>query len=261
MIKHEKKELEDTKELTTAKTHQIKETLKELKKSFLTEIISCTEPLIDDSQLFSKLEDLKLKIDLSMTELEVSIETISELEKTRDVYRPVSEKGALFYMDLYDLKAIDPLYQFSIESFIKLFLNAIDSAIQDEIASNRILNIINQLTNDVFEFSCISIYEKHNLLFLFQIACTIDKNTEVLLDSELIFFIQGDLNSEKTSVKNPTTWLSNKCWQDVVKLSTSFERFSNLIEHFNNNNEVWKKVNLMKKSVRLVLCFIIIINY
>lgn len=242
MVKRELKELEDQKESILAKIQRNNETLKDFKKSILIEITSCTEPLIDNMQLLSKLEDIKLKIQSSSAELNLSVETMSEINQSRVVYEPVSKKGALFYMTLYGLKAIDPLYQFSMDSFVKLFSNSIDSASKDQSASKRISNVIDRLTNDIFEFSCIGIYEKHNLLFLFRIACALEKDAGKLLDSEMIFFIRGN-DGSTNSLTNPTTWLSSKCWQDVIYLSMNFEPFSNLIEHFCSNLEVWKKVS------------------
>jgi len=243
VIKHEIKEVEDKKELIVKNMYQHKEEIETLKNLFIKEIINCAEPLIDNPHLSNKLEDIKLKIDVCSTELKLSVESMTLIDQSRDIYKSVSQKGTLFYMSLYGLKDIDPLYQFSIKSFMKLFLNSIDLAKQDQNVLNRISNIIDQLTNDVFEFSSISIYEKHNLLFLFQIACTLEKDTGHLLNSELIFFIKGNIGSENVTIKNPTTWLSNICWQNVVNLSTSFEHFSNLIEHICNNIDTWKEVN------------------
>lgn len=244
VIKQEIKELEDKKELIVKNIYQNKEALEAFKNSFIKEIINCAEPLIDNPHLLNKLEDIKLKINLCSTELKLSIESMSLVDQSRDVYKSVSQKGTLFYTSLYGLKEIDPLYQFSIQSFIKLFLNSINLAKKDQNVFNRISNIIVQLTNDVYEFSNISIYEKHNLLFLFQIACTLDKDAGYLLNSELIFFIKGKIiGSENIKKKNPTTWLSNECWQNVVNLSTNFENFSNLIEHISSNSDSWKEVS------------------
>lgn len=249
VVKHEIKELEDERESLLKKIFQNKETIKKLKKLFLTEIISCTESLIDNSELLNTLEDINLKINSSFAELESSIELLSAKDQTRGDYKSVSKRGALFYMSLNELKIIDQLYQFSIDSFFKLFLSSITSAKKSQIRLKRISNIIDQLDNNVFEFSCISIYEKHNLLFLFQIACTLDKDAGKLLNSELTFFIKGNIESEpiqkhtrKVKIENPTTWLSNKCWQNVVNLSTCFEHFYNLIEHVRCNLDDWEKV-------------------
>lgn len=243
------KELEDERESTLEKIYQNKETIKELKKLFLTRIISCTESLIDNSELLNMLEDINLKINSSFAELEISIKSLFIKDRTREDYKSVSKRGALFYMSLNELKVIDQLYQFSIDSFFKLYLNSIISAKKNQIRLNRISNIIEQLNNDVFEFSCISIYEKHYLLFLFQIACTLDKDAGKLSNSELIFFIKGSIglepiqkHTEESNNENPTTWLSNKCWQNVLNLSTYFEHFSNLIEHVRCNLDSWEKV-------------------
>ncbi|VVC32081.1 Dynein heavy chain, domain-2,Dynein heavy chain domain,Dynein heavy chain, domain-1,Dynein heavy chain, P- [Cinara cedri] len=241
LVEHELKELEDKKLSILEKIYQNKETLRELKCSLLIEIISCTTPLIDNTQLLSKIEDIKSKINSNTVELQLSFDSMSMIHNSRNVYGSISKRGALFYMILYGFKTIDPLYQFSIDLFVQLFLNSINSSQKDKIVLNRISNIIKTLTNDVFEFSCISIYEKHNLLFLFQIAYTLDKDTGKLLDSELLFFIKGNTGFKKNNIENPTTWLPNKCWQDIIYLTTNFESFSSLIDLICNNVEDWKK--------------------
>lgn len=246
VVKHELEDLEDEKESILEKIYQNNEALRDFKSSLLMEIISCTKPLIDNGQLLDKIEDIKSKINVCTEELQTSIESMSAIHRSRNIYASVSKRAALFYMIFYGLKTIDPLYTFSIDSFLQLFLNSINSSTKDQIVPNRISNIIEKLTNDVFEFSCISIYEKHSLLFLFQIAYTLDKDTGLLLDSELVFFIKGNnTDSGTNSITNPTTWLTDKCWQDVVCLTTNFENFSNLIDHICNNVEDWKKVCLL----------------
>lgn len=244
MVEHELKELEEKKESILKKIYQNKEALRDYKSSLLVEIVRCTTPMIDNIQLLSKIEDIKSKFNSKTVELQSSLESMSVIHHSRNVYSSISKKGALFYMILSGLKILDPLYQFSFDSFIKLFLNSINTSEKNETVSNRISNIIEQLTNDVFEFSYIGIYEKHTLLFLFQIAYILDKDTGTLLDSELVFFIRGNRDSGNNNIKNPMTWLSNKCWQDIIYLTMNFESFSNLIEHINNNVEDWKKVYL-----------------
>lgn len=263
VVKHEIAELEDERESLLEKIYQNKEKIKQLKNLFLVEITSCNEPLIDNPELLNTLEDINLKINSSYAELEPSIKSLSIKNQTREEYKSVSKRGALFYMSLNELKVIDQLYQFSIGSFFKLFSNSITSANKSQIRLKRISNIIDQLNNTVFEFSCISIYEKHNLLFLFQIACSLDKDAGKLLDSELTFFIKGDIGSEpiqkhteEVNIENPTTWLSNKCWQNVVNLSTSFEHFYNLIEHVRCNLDDWEKVIFRLKYKLLFLLLI-----
>lgn len=245
VVEHEAKELEDKKKLILERMYRKKKNLTLLTNSFLTEIISCTEPLIDNTQLSNKLEDIKSKINSTSTELNSSIKSLSVIDQSRGAYGCISKKGALFYMTLYRLKVINPLYQFSIDSFMKLFLNSINSAKQNQIILNRISNIIDELTKNVFEFSCINLYEKHNILFLFQIAYALDKDTGNLSDSELMFFINNDKSCKRNSIKNPTTWLSNKCWQYVVSLSKNVMLFSNLIEHICSHVEDWKNVSYL----------------
>lgn len=240
MVGRETKELKDQKDLTLATVYESKEKLNECKHSFLLEIVSCAGPLIDNPLLSDKLEDIGSRMDSSSARHGSSVESMSAIDRSRDVYRPVAKRGASFYTALFGLKAIDPFYQFSIDWFVRLFADSIESAAT---GGDRISNIIDRLTEDVFEFGRVGIYEKHNVLYLFQTACALDKDAGQLSDSELTFFVRGTAGFETRSVKNPTTWLPDKSWQEVVVLSTNFERFSNLIEHICCNVGRWEEVH------------------
>lgn len=249
MVDRELKGLNDEKKRTSEDIYGYTETLEAHKRSFLREIVGCAGPLIDNPLLSDKLDDVKSKIDWCAARLESSAGSMSVIDRSRDVYKRVAKRGASFYAALFAMKAIDPLYQFSYDSFAKLFADSIDSAAAaaarggDDTTPTRIANIIDRLTDDVLEFSCVGIYEKHVALYLFQIACALEKNAGNLTDAELTFFVKGTRKSgPERSADNPAGWLPDKSWQEVVRLSANVERFSHLIEHVRNNVERWEKV-------------------
>ena len=55
-------------------------------------------------------------------------QTEQEIDSTRSKYIPVAVRTQLLFFCTTDLSNIDPMYQYSLEWFIGIFLNAIASA-------------------------------------------------------------------------------------------------------------------------------------
>ncbi len=53
--------------------------------------------------------------------LAVAEETEAKIDAARAGYRPVSTRASLLYFVLNDLGTVDPMYQFSLDSYAALF--------------------------------------------------------------------------------------------------------------------------------------------
>lgn len=89
----------------------------------------------------------------------------------------------------------------------------------------------------------LGIFERHKLLFSFQIAVNLQISTNNVSKSEVDFFIKGNVTLEKNEdYINPVSWLSLQNWKDIVKLSKEFpDLFANLENHVKNNMDDWRK--------------------
>jgi len=54
----------------------------------------------------------------------------------------------------------------------------------------RLHNIMDTLTHNVYNYGCTGIFEKHKLLFSFEITIKLEMDTELLRQDELDFFIK-----------------------------------------------------------------------
>jgi len=52
--------------------------------------------------------------------------TAERIEKARESYRCVARRGSIIYFVIADLSLIDPMYQYSLEYFIKLFIKRLE---------------------------------------------------------------------------------------------------------------------------------------
>lgn len=59
------------------------------------------------------------------------------------------------------------MYEYSLSSYLTVFKNALETARKDNILQNRLRNIKEKLTQLVYEFTCMGIFERHKLMFSF----------------------------------------------------------------------------------------------
>jgi dynein heavy chain len=100
------------------------------------------------------------------------------------------------------------------------------------------------LTKSVYDYGCTGIFEKHKLLFSFQICTRIQQDLNNINQNQLDFFIKGNVSLERSSRGNPTDgWLTIVGWEDILKLANEFpEKFSGLPDEVETQELEWKQV-------------------
>ena len=131
--------------------------------------------LLDDPTLVDVLQVSKTTSNEVTEQLEIAEETEIQIDAARQGYRPISVRAALLYFILSDLAAVDPMYQFSLQAYVTLFLQSITnsrdkSGIVPELPL-RLREIIDFHTLQVYKTTCLGLFERHKLLLSFQM-CT-----------------------------------------------------------------------------------------
>lgn len=149
-------------------TSRNKATLKELEDTLLSELSKETDiPLVDNVPLIETLNTAKAKsIEISEA-LEVAKETNANIEISRQQYKNVAWRGSILFFSIAGLSIISEMYEYSLSSYMTVFMNALQQARGDNIVQNRIRNIKDKLTQLVYDFTCMGIFEKHKLMYSF----------------------------------------------------------------------------------------------
>lgn len=116
--------------------------------------------------------------------------TAIEIEKMRDGYRPAAKRGAILFFVLSDLSTINTMYQYSLASYLVVFKMSLKKSMPDTILAKRLRNIMDTLTHNIYNYGCTGIFEKHKLLFSFQIAIKLEQDVGNVSQEELDFFIK-----------------------------------------------------------------------
>lgn len=141
-----------------------------------------------------------------VVQMKESERTSEELNETRNLYLPVSQRACVLYFSIADLASVDPMYQFSLAwydysvnycrlscpwhhysvfpRFTSMFVTCIKTSELSDDVSARI-NALNKLfTLTSYTRVCKSLYERHRLLFSVLITSRILLAEGRLNDSE-----------------------------------------------------------------------------
>lgn len=72
-------------------------------------------------------------INTSVTQVSEAEVTEKEIDETRERYRPVAYRGAIMYFCIRDFNVVDPMYQYSLQWFTNLFVQASDASERGEL--------------------------------------------------------------------------------------------------------------------------------
>jgi dynein heavy chain, axonemal len=240
-VREERADLEHQRELLIEETSFNKTVLSTLEDSLLRELATSTGNMLDNEELITTLENTKLKANEVMEKLNLAIETSRDIETTRNGYRPAAHRGANLFFVLSDMALVNAMYQFSLTAYVIVFKKALKKALPDVFLEKRLDNILKTLTKSVYDFGCTGIFERHKLLFSFQMTTKLQQAEGKLMQKELDFFIKGSVSFEKVEKSCPAKWISEKGWDDLLQLSEEFsEYFGPIPEHLVANLSSWR---------------------
>ncbi|XP_072908128.1 dynein axonemal heavy chain 10 [Hemitrygon akajei] len=241
IVAYERKELEEQRERLIKETSENKKLLKDLEDSLLRELATSTGNMLDNVELVETLEETKTKATEVSEKLNLAEKTAVDIDKLRDGYRPAAKRGAILFFVLSEMALVNNMYQYSLSSFLEVFDLSLRKSLPDSILQKRLRNIMNALTLNVYNYGCTGLFEKHKLLFSFNMTIKLEQAEQRVPQEELEFFLKGNISLAKSKQPKPCHWLPDQGWEDIVHLAESFPQlFASLPEDLQKNKEVWK---------------------
>jgi len=171
VVKVEKPDLEQTKEELVSKQNQFMITLDGLETALLKSL-SDADPatILQNFALIEQLETTK-KTAMEIKEQQlIAKDTEIKINLLREVYRRVAAEGAMFYFLLIQLCIIDPMYQYSLESFTTFFFKAIEKTEMNEDDEIRVLDLRSVIRMTIYQWVSRGLFEKHKQIFRSQLT-------------------------------------------------------------------------------------------
>ena len=139
-----------------------------------------------------------------MTEQVRSAETtMVKIDAARESYRPCGLRSAIMYFVLNDFAAVDPMYQFSLDAYEKLFIMSIEKSSERNSQVNSIEDRIEQLndyhTLATYKYACRGLFERHKMILSLHIATKVLRTQGDLNEIEFNFFLRGGQVMDRAS--------------------------------------------------------------
>ncbi|XP_043277760.1 dynein axonemal heavy chain 2 [Venturia canescens] len=236
VVRKEKPQLEEQKDTLVLTIANGKRTLKELEDKILYLLSATSGSLLDDLDLLNTLQTSKS----TCISVEESLETTEnmeiEIDRAREAYRPCSKRAAILFFVLNDMSCIDPMYQFSLDSYINIFNVSIERSPKIADLDERIEALNEFHTYAVYKNTCRGLFEHHKLLFSFHMCIKILEDQNKINPSEYDFLLRGGIvldreNQPDNPVRN---WLPDEAWDNIIAFDklpgfhgiiSSFEQF------------------------------------
>ncbi|KAM8871594.1 dynein axonemal heavy chain 2 isoform 7-T7 [Synchiropus picturatus] len=259
VVRKERPELEEQKDSLVISISSGQRNLQQLEDQILGLLKEASGSLLDEEQLVQTLQTSKVTASEVSEQLESSLRTAKEIDSAREEYRSCARRASMLFFLLSDLSLLDPMYQFSLDAYIQVFVQSVEKSGRSQKLEERLANLISFHTYAVYRFVSRTLFQCHKLLFSFQMCVRILEASGKLNMEEYNFFLGGGQvrrsvaaeNLTKTSscgsspqvldgqVDNPCSdWLPDSSWDHICALD-KLPNFHGLVTSLELDRREW----------------------
>ena len=242
VVQKERPDLDKQKNELVVKVAQGKRTIAELEDTLLDLLANASGSLLDNIELINTLNESKTTSDQVTESLKIAEETGVAITEASSLYRPCSVRAAILYFVLYDLADVDPMYQFSLDAYVDIFLVSIGKSPKSDNLAERIEHLNDYHTLSVYKYTSRGLFEAHKLLLSLQMCIRILQSSNQVNLDEWQFFLKGGMVLDRSNQPaNPApAWISELAWDNVVELE-NVPHFKGVVQSFEGNAGAWEE--------------------
>ena len=225
VVRLERPDLEEKRSKLILQINEDKNQLKGIEDKILKLLFNSQGMILDNEVLINTLNDSKTTSGAIGVRLEQAEKTEASITEARDKYKPVAIRGSVLFFAIADLGLVDPMYQYSLKYFKKLFNLCITQAVASTNLDTRLNNIISFCSSNIYSNVSRGLFEIHKLMFSFMITAEILKQRGGISFAEYNFFLRGcapDKLLKRTPKPAGYPGLSVDVWNAVSDLENTF---------------------------------------
>ncbi|PSN46072.1 Dynein heavy chain 1 [Blattella germanica] len=244
VVMEERADLEEARSAIIISSAQMKHDLKECEDKILYRLSAAEGSPVDDIDLITTLEASKATSEDIKVKVEAAEKTQVDIDATRAQYIPVANRGQILFFCVSDLANVDPMYQYSLEWFVKIFVNSMVNTEKTTEILERVQSINDYFTFSLYSNICRSLFEKHKLHFAFLLCARILMDEGKIDPYEWRFLLSG--GSPLRDVEKPSaSWISPRGWKEILSLE-NMEVFVPFVQDFAKRTEEF--VNIVNSA-------------
>jgi dynein heavy chain len=219
--------------------------LQEFDQQLLYKLAHTQGSLLDDIELIDVLATIKAKSKEVNQKLLDAKEKRIEINEKRELFRPVAARGAVLYFCVVEMSFVSWMYNTSLTQFLDKFDDAIDEAPKAQLQKDRVMNIIDTLTYNVYRYINRGLFEKDKITFKLMVSLKILVQDGLLMPHDIQFLLKAGAGSTDEKSK-PYGWMDAASWGNLRALSGHrFSKnnnimFKDLPDRISRNEQAWK---------------------
>ncbi|KAM8878755.1 dynein axonemal heavy chain 6 isoform 3-T3 [Spinachia spinachia] len=224
VVRLESPHLEEQRNELIVRINADRNQLKEIEDRILRLLFASEGNILDNEELVQTLQESKVTSETIKHRLEEAEATELMINSARERYRPVATRGSVLYFVIASLSELDPMYQFSLNYFKKLFTSTIETSEKTSVLEDRLQILLEHiLLNSYINVSC-GLFEQHKLIYSFMLCIEIMRQHGEISDAEWQHFLKGNVSLEKwesdgCAAEAPLFWPIKKVYADRPDVS------------------------------------------
>ncbi|XP_075883238.1 dynein axonemal heavy chain 12 isoform X2 [Nelusetta ayraudi] len=217
VVAKERPELEEERNALILQSAANKRQLKETEDKILETLSSSEGNILEDETGIKILDSAKIMSDEIAKKQEVAEKTEKKIAESREGYRDIAKHSSILFFSIADLTNIDPMYQYSLNWFVNLYINSIQDSNKSKVLKRRLQFLINHFTYNLYSNVCRSLFEKDKLVFSFLLCCNILLAKGEIEYGDFMFLLTGGVGLQNTVPNPQPSWLQEKSWDEICR--------------------------------------------
>ena len=135
-------------------------------------------------------------------------------QQMMEKYRIVACHGASLYCCLCKMEKIHPVYHYSWQWFMQMFMCCLQKCEPSYMIEKRVVNMIECLNEECYKTVSCELFEKHRLMFSFLMITNMMKMSHQITE-EHWNFLTTSCDTSEPCCENPCNWLPTHCWNNI----------------------------------------------
>ncbi|XP_055687854.1 dynein beta chain, ciliary [Lutzomyia longipalpis] len=237
VVKLVRPELEEQQHELTVQRNVFKIQLKELQDKLLERLSGETGNILENSSLVENVEASKELAEEIEARSREAREMAKEISAAREMFRDVAKRAAVLYTILMDMHRVNPIYQYSMAIFQRIFIRAIEETPKDTIEREHVNALIENVTYHVYDFVSRGMFKQDKWVLIIQMFLQLYINSKEYNAIEFAFLLRCPSKSAKT----PVSFLSDANWGGVLALS-ELDNFRDINRDIVEFNKRWELI-------------------